>query len=85
MAKVELVINGGEHDVDSSFDEYADKVWQEFQLFTLIETLTSKRKVVQRKLDAARKRLKRATNRLNVLEKSFPSDTVWPVGIVSPL
>ncbi len=69
MAKVELIVNGGgSGGVDSSFDEYADKAWQEFQLFTLIETLTSKRKVVQRKLDAARKRLKRLTSRLNVME-----------------
>ena len=71
MAKVELIVDGNPGFVDSSFDEYADKVWQEFQLFTLIETLTSKRKVVQRKLDAARKRLKRLTGRLNVIEGNW--------------
>jgi ABC-type Fe2+-enterobactin transport system substrate-binding protein len=76
MAKVEMYTMVGGDDpipvvMDSSFDEYADKVWQEFQLTTLVGELTQKRKVVQRKIDAVRKRLKRLTGRLNVMEKNW--------------
>jgi len=71
MAKVELIVNGGSDQI--GVDEYADKSWQEFQLSTLMEELLSKRKVVQRKIDAARKRLKRLTDRLNVIESSWNS------------
>ena len=69
MAKVELIINGGDDEFITS--EYADKTWDEFLTFNLIEELIGKRKVVQRKLDAARKRMKRLTARLNVIEKGW--------------
>ncbi len=64
---------GGEHDVivDSSFDEYAEKVWKEGQLSVLVHELVSKRSVIQRKIDAARKRLKRLTSRLNAMERDW--------------
>ena len=58
-------------ETEDAYDEYADKVWQEFQLFTLVDELLGKRKVVQRKIDAARKRLKRLTDKLNVIEGSW--------------
>ncbi len=51
--------------------EYADKTWEEFVTFNVIEDLIGKRKVIQRKLDAARKRLKRLANRLNVIEGTW--------------
>lgn len=76
MAKVELVINGGGWSPGYSgdaiaIDEYADKSWLEFQAIDLISQLTSQRKVLQRKIDAARKRLKRLTGRLNAMEKNW--------------
>lgn len=71
MAKVELVSGLDDWDdgcISSSFDEYADKVWLEFQTHELINELVDKRRVLQHKLDAARKRLKRLVSRLNVIE-----------------
>lgn len=82
MAKVEMNIGngggtgpyGGEWDVDSSLDEYADKVWQESQLDVLVKRLTQQRKTMQRKIDAARKRLKRLTDRLNNIEEGWATN-----------
>lgn len=76
MAKVEMNI-GGETAFDlinSSHDEYADKVWQESQLAVIIARLTDTRKTVQRKIDAARKRLKRLTGRLNSIEEGWATN-----------
>ncbi len=76
MAKVELIVNGGNEiswEIDPSYGEYADKSWDEFVAFNLIEEIIKKRKVVQRKLDAARKRFKRLANRLNMIEKQWVS------------
>ena len=86
MAKVELVINGGVNtnlpaqwvsDLENlpsrevSQREYADKTWEEYVLVGTITSLLNSRKTVQRKIDAARKRLKRLTNRLNVIENGW--------------
>lgn len=58
-------------DIKDEYNEYANKVWQEGQVFTLINELVDKRKVLQRKLDAARKRFKRLTKKLNLIEDSW--------------
>ncbi len=77
MAKVELngvggtFPDGGSDQVSSSSIEYADKTWDEYVTFNIIEELLGKRKTIQRKLDAARKRMKRLTVRLNTLEKQW--------------
>lgn len=51
--------------------EYADKTWDEYVTFNIIEELVKNRKTIQRKLDAARKRMKRLANRLNIIEKNW--------------
>jgi len=72
MAKVEMNIEGGIWPpCVKIFDEYADKVWQESELTVLINGLTKKRKTVQSKIDAMRKRLKRLTDRLNSIEEGW--------------
>ncbi len=85
MAKVELngVEDGGSANVGirdtrqpATAGEYVDKTWDEYVTFNLIEELIKKRKVVQRKLDAARKRFKRLANRLNMIEKSWEKQWV---------
>ena len=87
MAKVELVISDptaatvehvakitksdGGSGLVTSQREYADKTWEEYVLVGTITRLLNSRKTVQRKIDAARKRLKRLSNRLNVIENGW--------------
>lgn len=53
--------------------DYADGVLKETEIMLIIDELVEDRKVVQRKIDAARKRLKRTTNKLNVTESEWLS------------
>ena len=78
MAKVELNGVGGSANVGimdtrqpATASEYADKTWDEYVTFNIIEELVKRRKIIQRKLDAARKKLKRLTSRLNVIESGW--------------
>ncbi len=85
MAKVELIVKNGTFPgektsvkaggdggwVTPNHSEYASKVWEEYKTWTTIDELIKARKVVQRKLDAARKRFKRITQRLNAIEKNW--------------
>ncbi len=57
--------------VDPSVDRYRENVWKEYVTFSILEDLINKRTIIQRKIDAARKRLKRLTSRLNVIEGNW--------------
>lgn len=76
MAKVEMNV-GGTDQIDSTLDEYANKALQEGQLSVLVKELIMKRFTMQRKLDAARKRLKRLTERLNSIEEGWRDEKQW--------
>ena len=75
MAKVEMSVGGTDFinaaDIMEGCSKYADGVYEETTILVLVDDLIGDRKVVQRKIDAARKRLKRLTNRLNNMEKQW--------------
>ncbi len=57
--------------VNDPDDVYIDGIWQEQVEIEKITALVGKRKVIQRKLDATRKRLKRLVSKLNGIEASW--------------
>ena len=75
----EMVMDVAPYQLHNSANEYYDGAVKENEIMLIINEFVDERKVTQRKIDAARKRLKRLTNKLNDTEHDWEKQWQSPL------